>query len=101
MHFCGIPIDKGCKATLEMEHHSTLSKSKASEGSRRAYFMCPCAICSPKPIDPLAPRKSGNAESSNCIFSEPPAGALPPPPTVEHVSKEVTAGQTVKVLQQV
>lgn len=73
-------------------------KSKSAEVKRRdGLFVCPCSICSPKPIDPLAPRKSSSSDVSNCIFIEPPTGTLPPPPAAEIVVKEVTAGQTVKL----
>jgi hypothetical protein len=75
------------------------SKSKSADGKRRdGLFVCPCSLCSPKPIDPLAPRKSSSGDASNCVFIEPPAATLPPPPVAELVIKEVIAGQTVKVL---
>jgi hypothetical protein len=78
---------------------AALPKSKSAEvGKRRdGLFVCPCSICSPKPIDPLAPRKSSNSDNSNCVFVEPPAGTLPPPPSAEQAAKEVSAGETVKV----
>jgi hypothetical protein len=73
-------------------------KSKSADGKRRdGLFVCPCSVCSPKPIDPLAPRKSSSSDASNCVFIEPPSGTLPPPPAVEHVVREVAAGETVKV----
>ncbi len=78
---------------------AALLKSKSAEvGKRRdGLFVCPCSICAPKPIDPLAPRKSGSSDNSNCVFMEPPPGTLPPPPSVEQSAKEVIAGETVKV----
>jgi hypothetical protein len=76
-----------------------LSKAKSSEGGKRrdALFVCPCPTCSPKPIDPLAPRKSNSNDTSSCCFVEPPDGTLPPPPSIELAIKEATAGETVKV----
>jgi hypothetical protein len=77
---------------------ATGSKSKSSDSRRRdGLFLCPCSLCSPKPIDPLAPRKSNNSDNSNCVFMEPPTGTLPPPPGVDHVIKHATVGESVKV----
>lgn len=78
---------------------AALPKSKSTDAGKRrdGLFICPCATCSPKPIDPLAPRKSGNSDSSNCVFVEPPPGSLPPPPSAEQVAKDIGAGETVKV----
>ena len=87
------------------KHHSGMEaaalapKLKPADGSKRrdGLFVCPCSTCSPKPIDPLAPRKSSSSDASSCIFGEPPIGTLPPPPAAEYVVKEVAAGETVKV----
>ena len=82
-----------------MEAAALASKLKSADGSKRrdGLFVCPCSTCSPKPIDPLAPRKSSSSDASSCIFGEPPIGTLPPPPAAEYVVKEVAAGETVKV----